>query len=192
MLWLLRVASGVVALAGLVVIVGSMFGLTASAHSDFPIAPGTVLLTAGLSALVGMQALVSWRAQRQREIEVSEHSHRETVYEVLLTHMTEVFTGGTKTDEAEVRSKVALWGSKETLEALADWHRLTHWIMQQQEGSPTPLQKGLLWDKYYAVLTAARRDLNPTTHRLSKDLMLGMIFNDYPQHRQVDGRGAST
>ena len=37
--------------------------------------------------------------------------------------MTEVFTpGGSKTPEAVVRSKVALWGSEETLEAPADGH----------------------------------------------------------------------
>ena len=36
---------------------------------------------------------------------------------------------------------------------------------------------------YYRVLAAARRDLNPnsSSHTLSKDLLLGMIFGDYPQ-----------
>lgn len=108
MLWILRVASGVVALVGLVVIVGSLPGFSVTTWPLSLVAPGTVLLTAGLAALVGMQATVSWTTQRRREIEASEHSHRETVYEDLLTHMTEVFTGGTKTAEAEVRSKVAV------------------------------------------------------------------------------------
>jgi hypothetical protein len=148
------------------------------------VAPGVALLTAGLAALVGTQATVSWAIQRQREIEASGHSHREAVYEELLTHMTEVFTGGSKTSEAEVRSKVALWGSKETLEALADWHRKTYQIMSQSRGSTTPQSRAELWDNYYQVLAAVRRDLNPnsSSHALSKDLMLGMIFGDYPQN----------
>jgi hypothetical protein len=89
-LWILRIASGVVALIGLVIIVGILPG-------SWPLslmAPGTALLAAGLAALVGTQAGVSWATQRRREIEASEHSHRETVYEELLTHMTEVFTPG--------------------------------------------------------------------------------------------------
>ena len=111
--------AGVVAIIGLVIIVGIL-------PASWPLslmASGAALLAAGLAALVGTQAGVSWATQRRREIEASEHSHRETVYEELLTHMTEVFTpGGSKTPEAVVRSKVALWGSEETLEAPADGH----------------------------------------------------------------------
>lgn len=186
MLWLLRVASGVVALTGLVVIVGSMTGFPVATLPVSAITPAAALLTAGFTALVAMQAAVSWTAQRRREIEVSEHSHRETVYEELLTHMTEVFTGGPETNEAQVRSKVALWASKETLEALADWNGTTYRVMQQHRGSPTPELKIELWDKYYAALASARRDLNPNidAQTLTKDLMLGMIFDDYRLHGQ--------
>jgi hypothetical protein len=105
--------------------------------------------------------------------------------------MTEVFTGGSKTPEAEVRSKVALWGSEEMLEALADWHRKTYQIMQQSRGVVTPQQRDELWDNYYRVVAAARRDLNPSSssHTLSKDLLLGMIFGDYPQPESPDQLG---
>jgi hypothetical protein len=105
--------------------------------------------------------------------------------------MTEVFTGGSKTPEAQVRSKVALWGSEETLEALADWHRTTYQIMQQSGGLTTPQQRDELWDNYYRVLAAARRDLNPNSspRTLSKDLLLGMIFGDYPQPENPDQLG---
>jgi hypothetical protein len=106
--------------------------------------------------------------------------------------MTEVFTpGGSKTPEAVVRSKVALWGSEETLKALADWHRTTYQIMQQSGGLTTPQQRDELWDNYYRVLAAARRDLNPnsSSHTLSKDVLLGMIFGDYPQPENSDQLG---
>jgi hypothetical protein len=105
--------------------------------------------------------------------------------------MTEVFTGGSKTPEAEVRSKVALWGSEEMLEALADWHRKTYQIVQQSRGVVTPQQRDELWDNYYRVVAAARRDLNPnsSSHTLSKDLLLGMIFGDYPQPESPDQLG---
>jgi hypothetical protein len=124
----------VVALVGLAVIVGILTG----SWSLSLMASGVALLTAGLAALIGTQAGVSWATQRRREIEASEHSHREAVYEELLTHMTAMFTGGSRTPEAEVRSKVALWGSEETLEVLADWHRKTNQIMQQSGGLTTP------------------------------------------------------
>lgn len=152
---------------------------------------GAGMVASGLAAFVGLQAAVGWRQQRRRELEVSEHRHREDIYEKLITHMTESFvkdlsSGGPKASESLIRSQAALWGSKETIEALRSWHKHTYLIVTNYGGNllDHPDAKLELWDRYAAVVTAIRKELSPSFRKdpLAKELILGMIFNDYPEN----------
>ncbi|GAB2596266.1 hypothetical protein GCM10027269_59130 [Kribbella endophytica] len=131
--WVIRIVCVVTFVAGSTLIVGGLPGISSWPESFVP--AGTAMIVASLAAIVGVHATVSWRHLRRRELEVSEHRHREEVYEELIKHMTDVFDPTSpKRPETPIRAQVALWGSPETIRALKGWHVQTHLIMSQYGG----------------------------------------------------------
>jgi hypothetical protein len=188
--WIIRGFCIATFLAGSVLIVGGLPGGFKKGWPETFVSAGAAMIASSLAAFIGLQAAVSWRQQRRRELEVSEHRHREDVYERLVTHMTESFVGspsgssGPKQPEALIRSQVLVWGSPETISALRSWHEQTFLVMTQYGGSLAghPEVKSALWDRYFDVVLAIRKELGSSSavSSLTKDLVLGMIFGDYP------------
>jgi hypothetical protein len=68
----------------------------------------------------------------------------------------------------------ASWASAQTLEALTDWFRYA----RRESESNLPPNKSHAFEIVGRVVQAMRQDIDPDTS-VSKDNVLGMIFNDY-------------
>lgn len=162
-------------LAGSILVVG---GLPGTGTTEWPVtvvAPGAALMAAALAGFVALRGVQTWRDKQAEHAASATRENRSRVYEQVLAHMIRSFSGGGQaSDEAVVRAMAASWASAQTLEALADWFR---YARRETESNLSP-NKAHSFEILGRVVQGMRQDIDPDTS-VSKDNVLGMIFNDY-------------
>lgn len=174
-----RVVSIAVSISGIILLVGSV--PSPIGWVDWPtsfVGPGAVLIGVGLTTWIAQLGLETVVDKRQGVLDSSTRQNRSRIYEEVFRHVIESFGAPTKTlTEYAARSRAATWASTETLNALTDWFRYA----SKHTGTDTELSNKLAerYELVYRIARSMRIDLQLDDPQVSKDALIGMIFNDY-------------
>jgi len=168
-----RVLCALVGAGGLLLVIGGVPGTGTIGWPVSVVGPGAGLIAAALAGLVALRGVQTWRDKQAEHAAAATRENRSRVYEQVLAHIIRSFAGGPSLDqEPVVRAMAASWASPDTLHALADWFRYA------KRNSGDNHNRSHSFEVVYRVAAAMRLDIDPGTD-VSKDDILGMIFNDY-------------
>lgn len=142
-------------------------------------APAGAVMAACLAAVVALRINESFSERQAREL----RAQRKEASEELIEHTLKQFVGGSEGGsqrEAEIRAKVALWGSPELIGLLKEWHDLVNDL--PSGGQLEEAQKNVYRLHVAKVIVAARRDVSISREpMLSAETVANMLFDDYEQ-----------
>lgn len=147
---------------------------------DWPtsfVAPAAVLIGVGFTTLIAQLGLETVLDKRRAALDSSTRQNRSRVYEEIFGHVIASFGGAQTLTEHAVRSRAATWASTETLSALTEWFRYATRHTGTVTDAPDELAER--FELVYRVAKAMRIDLELDDPEVSKNVLVGTIFDNY-------------
>lgn len=157
---------------------------------EVPFASIGTLAAASLAGLVALTVNETIDQRRLREAaeavraqEEAVRVRREEAYTSMIEHTVRAFDGTQSSgNEATVRASIAVWGSRQLLGRLSDWHEASYRIMAAHGGVIPPGERAKTQQLVGELAREARADLGlaaadePTASEVA-----AMIFNDFAE-----------
>lgn len=141
------------------------------------IAPAGAVLAASVAALTALRINESFEERRLRTL----RAQRKEASEQLIAHLVMQFAGGADggaAREAQVRAAVALWGSRELMSLLRQWHEKIAALPASGAVEPDTREQYQLLVARIALTARADVALSDGVPLIESDIA-GVIFNDF-------------